>query len=116
VEWLIDDEGHAWLPGDNVIDHAVRHLGFIHIRKVGRSIVVSLCPTLVQPITMTGAFYEIANLDPERTFVCSDGPKLYQVFRGYRPALHEIYRLVAATGSVKPYPMVPQTSALPPQL
>jgi hypothetical protein len=105
VELLIDSEGQSLRPCDGGVDQAIWKLGFIHLRAVGSSVTVTLSPRLVQAATMTGAFYEIADLDPEFTYVAAhQSDQECEVFSDFRSALCWINALVAAAGNVKPYP------------
>ncbi len=89
-------------PECDLVAYAVSELGFIHIRGLRRSLIVSFRPQLVQPLTMTGAFYAIAELNPERTLICPYATnQTGELFPGFRLALHRIHRLVAAAGSAK---------------
>src|SRR5215471_18619070 len=106
VELLIDCEGVAFQQPDQAIDDAVWNLGFVHLRAVNRSLIVTLCPRLVQPVTMAGVFYELADFAPESTYIIADRlARKSEMFQGFRPALRRIYELVAAAGDTDDYPL-----------
>jgi hypothetical protein len=91
-------------PEEDVVACAVSQLGLIHIRPVGRSVIVLLQPRLVGPATMTGAFYEIAELNPERTLIyASEMGGVAELYPGYRLAFKRINSLVAAAGNARAY-------------
>jgi hypothetical protein len=105
VELLFDREGHSLRSWDISVEEAVWRRGFIHIRSVDRSLIVSLNPQLVGPVTKAAAYYEIADLNPERTIVCAAGPNWRgEVFLGFRPAFRTIYALGVAIGTEIFYP------------
>lgn len=115
MELLIDGDGNSCRLGVDAVTEAVSKRGFIHIRPLGRSVMVSLHPQLVRPVTMAGACYEIADLNPESTFVYADGQGgRSEVYPGFKPALRRIYGLMAAAGSVKLYPPDAATEYSPP--
>jgi len=108
--FLIDRDGEIWpvtcpttatglfsleLKWD-VIDYAVSKLGYIVIWPFQQSIFVSLQPDLVNPVTMTGAFYVIADLRPERIFISADTGKVWELFASARHAQRRIESVVAA--------------------
>jgi hypothetical protein len=102
VELLIDDEGKAWRPADDIVEHAVCSLGFIHLRTVGRSsVVVSLRLDLVSKLTMASSFYEIAGLFPTRLIVCPKPAVLgREEIHRYPRAILRIEELVAAAQGI----------------
>jgi hypothetical protein len=98
VELLIDDEGKVRRPADDIVEHAVNSLGFIHLRTVGRSsVVVSLRPDIVGELTKNSAYYEIADLFPTRVIICPrpTGWGQEEIHR-YPRAILRIGELVAA--------------------
>jgi hypothetical protein len=123
VDLLIDREGHSlkicgfseeafWDRGAGneqmafrSFEEAVWERGFIHIRSILQTVIVSLSPRLVGPVTKAAAYYEIADLNPRRTIVYSGGPNgRGEVFDGFRPALRRIYVLGIISGTEKFYP------------
>jgi len=108
---LVDRDGRIWPvaspflwmrpqpPDGNMIGYAVSRLGFIHIWPVDEaSIVVALQPDLVDPKTMTAAFYAIADLRPVRVFISATNStrQRWERFDSVRCALKRIDRLVTA--------------------
>ena len=98
LDILIDGDGQSWPISSPEISRRVRSdLGSIHVRAVGRAVIVSLHPPrVVGPITMTNAFRAIVELKPECTFVYAH-TKYPQsmVFTEVDAALDWIKRLVA---------------------
>jgi hypothetical protein len=105
MELLINADGEAVEPGEMTFETAVCELGFIHIWKLNRDVVVWLWPSLVNPITMTGAMDEIARLDQDWTIVCSMAPGGKTAwFPGYMGAIRMIAELMEEAGRIEPYP------------
>jgi hypothetical protein len=113
--FLIDEQGEVWTVDQlgcrvqpspeygDIIEAAVAKFGYIHIQQRGPTIWVYLYPWLVQPLTMSAAFYKIADLNPEATFVCPGPDDTCEVFRDFRGAFRRISRLMAAAGRIPPY-------------
>jgi hypothetical protein len=87
----------------DIVEAAVARFGYIHIQQRGPTIWVYLYPWLVQPLTMSAAFYKIADLNPEATFICAGPDDTCEVFTDFRGALRRISRLMAAAGQIPPY-------------
>jgi hypothetical protein len=99
VERLIDLTGRASRVGKRNVAVAIAKLGYIHIRAIDRTVIVTLKPRLVHPLTVAAAAYEIADLDPERSIVVADVK--YQrcwVFAEYMPAIRKIASLASDVG------------------
>jgi hypothetical protein len=100
VELLIDGQGVALQAWDISVNEAVWHRGFVHIRSVGPSLLVSLCPRRAQPLAKGAAFYAIADFNPEHTFLRTTGSaRACEPFTGFRPAFRRIHALCVAAGT-----------------
>jgi hypothetical protein len=88
MELLIDVAGHALRVGKRDVSIAVSTLGFVHIRVVERTLIVTLQPGLVHPLTIAAAAYKVADSDPKRTIIIAGyGSQECWVFAGYSSAL-----------------------------
>ena len=107
MELLIDHKGHSFRSWDISVEEAVWKRGFIHIRSVNGSVIVSLSPQLAGLVTKAAAYYEIADLNPESTILCIAGQnRVGEVFLGFKLAFRRIYALGVAAGTEKFYPAV----------
>jgi hypothetical protein len=105
VEFLIDQEGQPMRSWDITTRDAVWKHGFIHVGIVGTTVVVSLCPSLAQGVTLAGSFDEIARLDPTLVALRTESETAkIEVFRRHADAFHRMWGLVADVGNVKAYP------------
>lgn len=99
MELLIDDHGNASETVDGAIYDAVWKRGFIHIRQAKRSVIVSLCPELVNGTTVTAALYEVADLRPARVCVITNhADSVAEVFAECKDALRSICEIVSTGG------------------
>ena len=101
VELIIDCEGVSLPSWDISIDEAVWNHGFIHMRFVRKSLIMSVCPARVLRVTEAGAYYAIADFDPSCVFLRTDPDGACVVFQGYTPAINRIYALKVAAGVEK---------------
>jgi hypothetical protein len=96
LELLIDHIGRSLRTGKRDVVVAISKLGYVHIRVNGRTVIVTLTPRLVHPLTVAAAAYEISDLDPARTVVVAGVDKQEcWVFAGYMPALRRIASLAS---------------------
>src|SRR5262249_8778003 len=95
---ILDDAGRAWPPhplslarqlgcptGDfDVIAHAVRPFGYVHVAPRGDALVVKFAPATVHHLAAIAAFYEIAGRAPKRLILACPGrpgsPDRYEIF------------------------------------
>ena len=123
---ILDDAGRAWPPhplslarqlgcptGDfDVIAHAVRHFGYVHVAPIRDALVVKFDPATVHHLAAIAAFYEIAGRAPKRLILACPGepgsPDRYEIFYSLNEGLR---RLEAAAetchNSVAPAPAPP---------
>jgi hypothetical protein len=99
VELLIDLTGQSLRVGKRNVHAAVSKLGYIHIRSIERTVIVTLKPRLVHPLTVAAAAYEISDLNPERTIVVAavEHQECW-VFPGYMSALRKMASLASDAG------------------
>jgi hypothetical protein len=57
----------------DVIDHAVRNLGFVHLTAVRNALLVKFEPTTISRLAAIAAFYEIAGRVPKRLILACPG-------------------------------------------
>ena len=101
MELMIDHEGVSLPSWDISIDEAVWKYGFIHLRSVCKSLVVSICPSRVLPVTQAAAYYAIADFGPSRTLLRTERGKECEVIPGYKPVINRIYALRVTAGAEK---------------
>jgi hypothetical protein len=123
---ILDDTGTAWPPhplslarqlgcptGDfDVIGHAVRHRGYVHVAPLRDAVVVKFDPATVHHLAAIAAFYEIAGRAPKRLILACPGapgsPDRYEIFHSLSEGLK---RLEAAAevfhNSTEPAPAAP---------
>jgi hypothetical protein len=95
---IFDDRGEAWpadpaslvrrlgLQGGNfdVITHAVRNFGFVHVAPIRRALLVKFEPSTVRHLAAFAAFYEIVGRAPQRLILAypgnEGGPDRYEIF------------------------------------
>jgi hypothetical protein len=112
VELLIDSEGESLRWRAIAIDEAVWNRGYIHIRTIGHSLMVALSPSLASAVAKVAAFYEIADLDPERIFLNTAGAHgKFEVFCGLTPVIRRVHELAVAAGTEACYPILPEDNA-----
>ena len=107
MEFLVDHTGEPIFSWDVTTASAVWDHGFIHVGEVGGAVVVSLCPALVNGVTLAGAIDEIARLDPEPPLVLlrrSHAANAVEVYRRPIDVFRRMWDLVAAAGNVPSYP------------
>jgi hypothetical protein len=99
VEFLIDLAGRSSPAGKRNVAVAVAKAGFVHIRSIERTVIITLEPRLVSQLTLATACYKVADLSPERTVLVAGvtHPECW-VFPGYIPALSTLGWLVDGTG------------------
>jgi hypothetical protein len=120
---ILDDAGRAWPPhplslarqlgcptGDfDVIAHAVRHFGYVHVAPIRDAVVVKFDPATVRHLAAIAAFYEIAGRAPKRLILACPGkpgnPDRYEIFYSLNEGLRRL-EAAAETGhnSVVPPP------------
>lgn len=101
MELMIDREGISLPSWDISADEAVWSHGFIHMRSARKSLIVSVCPVRVLPVTEAGAYYAIADFEPSRVLLRTDLDGACVVFQGYTEAINRIYALKVAVGVEK---------------
>jgi hypothetical protein len=105
---ILDDAGRAWPShplslarqlgcptGDfDVIAHAVRHLGYIHVAPIRDALVVKFDPATVHHLAAIAAFYEIAGRAPKRLILACPGkpgsPDRYEIFHRFNEGLKRL--------------------------
>jgi hypothetical protein len=105
---ILDDTGRAWPPhplslarqlgcptGDfDVIEHAVRDRGFVHVAPLRDALVVKFDPARVHHLAAIGAFYEIAGRAPKRLILACPGtpgsPDRYEIFHSFSEGLKRL--------------------------
>ena len=101
MEFLINLTGRASPAGKRDVAFAVARLGFVHLRLIVSTLIVTLQPELVSQLTAAGAFYKIAQLNPQRTIIITGvGSKDCWAFDGYKPAIRNIQALLATPEDV----------------
>ncbi len=105
---ILDDAGRAWPPhplslarqlgcptGDfDVIAHAVRHFGYVHVAPIRDAVVVKFDPATVHHLAAIAAFYEIAGRAPKRLILACPGepgsPDRYEIFYSLNEGLRRL--------------------------
>jgi hypothetical protein len=105
---ILDDAGRAWPShplslarqlgcptGDfDVIAHAVRHLGYVHVAPIRDALVVKFDPATVHHLAAIAAFYEIAGRAPKRLILACPGkpgsPDRYEIFHRFNEGLKRL--------------------------
>jgi hypothetical protein len=108
---------HLGCPTDgfDVIAHAVRQLGYVHVAPIRDALVVKFDPGTVHYLAAIAAFYEIAGRAPKRLILACPGkpgsPDRYEIFYSLNEGLRRL-EAAAETGhnSVVP-PPTPATPA-----
>lgn len=91
MECLIDVAGRSRKIGTRNVAVAVAKLGNVHIRSVGRTVIITLQPETVSEVALAAAGYKIGDLSPERVIlVAGVASARCWVFSGYRPAFSKI--------------------------
>jgi hypothetical protein len=105
VEFLIDLAGRSLPVGRRNIALAVGKAGLVHIRSVGRTVIITLEPRLVSQLALAATCYKLADFGPERTILVAGVacPK-YSVFLGYIGALATLGWLVGRAAPEAPAP------------
>jgi hypothetical protein len=121
---ILDDAGRAWPPhpfslarhlgcptdGFDVIAHAVRHLGYVHVAPIRDALVVKFDPATVHYLAAIAAFYEIAGRAPKRLILACPGkpgsPDRYEIFY----SLNEGLRRLEAAAETCHNPPTPATA------
>jgi hypothetical protein len=126
---ILDDAGRAWPPhplslarqlgcptGDfDVIAHAVRHFGYVHVTPIRDAVVVKFDPATVHHLAAIAAFYEIAGRAPKRIILaCLGNPgssDRYEIFYSLNEGLRRL-EAAAETGhnALAPPPAPPAGS------
>jgi hypothetical protein len=105
---ILDDAGRAWPPhplslarqlgcptGDfDVITHAVRQFGYVHVAPLRDALVVKFDPATVHHLAAIAAFYEIAGRAPKRLILACPGkpgsPDRYEIFNSLSEGLRRL--------------------------
>jgi hypothetical protein len=105
---IFDDMGEAWpahpaylarrlgCPGGNfdVITHAVRKFGFVHVAPIRDALLVRFEPSTVRHFAAFGAFYEIARQAPKRLVLAypgkAGGSDRYEIFNSLIAGLERV--------------------------
>jgi hypothetical protein len=96
----------------DVIAHAVRHLGYVHVSPIRDALVVKFDPATVHHLAAIAAFYEIAGRAPRRLILACPGkpgsPDRYEIFYSLSEGLRRL-EAAAETGhnSITPVPTPP---------
>jgi hypothetical protein len=112
---ILDDAGRAWPShslslarqlgcptGDfDVIAHAVRRLGYVHVAPLRDALVVKFDPATVHHLAAIAAFYEIAGRAPRRLILACPGepgcPDRYEIFHSLNLGLRRLEAAADAT-------------------
>jgi hypothetical protein len=105
---ILDDAGRAWPShplslarqlgcptGDfDVIAHAVRHFGYVHVAPIRDAVLVKFDPATVHHLAAIAAFYEIAGRAPKRLILACPGergsPDRYEIFNSLNEGLRRL--------------------------
>jgi hypothetical protein len=105
---ILDNAGRAWPPhrlslarqldcpiGDvDVVAHAVRHFGYVHVVPIRDAVVVKFDPATVHHLAAIAAFYEIAGRAPRRLILACPGepgcPDRYEIFYSVNEGLRRL--------------------------
>jgi hypothetical protein len=105
---ILDDAGRAWPPHPSslarqlgwptddfdVIGHAVRRLGYVHVAPLRDALVVKFDPATVHHLAAIAAFYEIAGRAPKRLILACPGepgsPDRYEIFHSISLGLRRL--------------------------
>ena len=120
---VLDDAGRAWPShplalarqlgcptGEfDVIAHAVRHFGYVHVTPIRDALVVKFDPATVHHLAAIAAFYEIAGRAPKRLILACPGkpgnPDRYEIFYSLTEGLRRLEAAAATChNSVAPTP------------
>ena len=105
---ILDDAGRAWPPHPvslarqlgcpasdfDVIAHAVRHFGYVHVAPIRDAVLVKFDPATVHHLAAIAAFYEIAGRAPKRLILACPGqpgnPDRYEIFYSLNEGLRRL--------------------------
>ena len=101
VQFLIDEMGRCAKVGKRSVAVAILQGGNIHILSTQQTIIITLQPNAVSPLTLAAAAYAIADLTPDRSIVVAglQEPQCW-VFPGYLMAIQKIASLIEAAADV----------------
>src|ERR1700722_12806313 len=105
MQWLIDHQGvdwpgsthriGSWEPTCDPVGYAVSELGFIHIRLSDRAMVVRLNSSRTNPRTAIGAYYLIADTQPQRVVLLyGSEPQNIEILGSAAQAISRIQEVV----------------------
>ena len=63
------DDLHASIDGEELVDYAVRNLGFVAVKEMGGSLRISLRPAVVSPIAFSALLYWLHDRPVDRVLV-----------------------------------------------
>ena len=102
MDVVIDLLGRAVLAGKRDVAVAVSKIGVVHIRTVGKTAIVTFAPEAASRTSLAGAFYKIADFNPERTIVVAGiGNSAFWIYPGYAAALRKIDELVSTKANLE---------------
>jgi hypothetical protein len=128
---ILDDAGRAWpshplavarqlgcpTADFDVIAHAVRHFGYIHLAPIRDALVVKYDPATVHHLAAIGAFYEIAGRAPKRLILACPGgpghPDRYEIFNSLSAGLKRLEAAAAEAFHNSTDPVPPPSGAAP---
>ena len=99
---LIDGDGELMARPYPSFVRAVFELGYVCIKGTERWVLFCFNPKLVNPVTMAGAFLELAIWAPKRTFVWWPESPTLPMFTDYVAAMDKITHLVQQAGQIEP--------------
>jgi hypothetical protein len=130
---ILDDAGRAWPPhplslarhlgcptGEfDVLAHAVRHFGYIHVAPIRDALVVKFNPTTVHYLAAIAAFYEIAGRAPKRLILACPGapgsPDRYEICYSLSEGLKRLEAAAATATCHNSRGLAPPPAAAPRQ-
>ena len=80
--------------GLDPVDYAIRSLGFVCVRPMGRAWVIEFEPRVAAPLAVIAAFYQIADLAPNRIVLFRRGsPVRFETFNSIPHAFRRVEAL-----------------------
>ncbi len=85
------DELHASIGGEELVDYAIRNLGFVAVKEMGGSLRISLRPAVVSPIAFSALLYWLHDRMVDRVLVSFlDSDWSHEMLRSRQDAVRKL--------------------------